>query len=321
METARRKRARLSTSVTLASLLAISASLLPGTAHAEGGFEYKYPTADRITDLDLLIKDAYGKCAGSFGSDAVHVDSSKMGVQYESAKVRSVSHSSASDKSSTFIDSELSNPTSRELNITSGEVQHTFTDTKTTRTQRGFKIGNVINSAKLGFISGIGASPEFNLATGEDNTKTETRTYVAPRQTIPVPPNTMAKVTTLMTPTKAVADMDIKAKLTGSIYVSSPHDRPGTNWPAFGWLYEMSHMLDWDWDCSDRGYNFTLSHPQTLEESGQGWGWFDGGSAYFDGAVKVEAEGAKFVTTVEYYTLDGKTKKNIPPVALDGDTR
>lgn len=112
--------------------------------------------------------------------------------------------------------SDLDNSTDREQSLRSTEFKKVHSNKSTTSTQHGFKLG-VDTEAKVGipFVAEgkITIKTEYNFNKSEGYETSESVEYIAPSQTIQVPPHTIARVTALLDVKKIKGTMNLYSEI------------------------------------------------------------------------------------------------------------
>lgn len=112
--------------------------------------------------------------------------------------------------------SDLDNDTDREQSLRSTEFKKVHLNKSTTTTQNGFKLG-VDTEAKVGipFVAEgkVTVKTEYNFHKSEGYETSDSVEYIAPSQTIQVPPHTIARVTALLDVKKIKGTMNLYSEI------------------------------------------------------------------------------------------------------------
>lgn len=145
--------------------------------------------------------------------------------------------------------SDLRNDTDREQTLSSSEFHKTFTNTTTSSTDHGFTVGSE-TEVKTGipFLAEgkISLKAEYNFNSTQANETSETVEYIAPSQSIIVPPHTIARVNAVLDVRKIKGKMDLYSEIglkeKNFDYDKLPISSYGQlSWVSLGSIYEDAY--------------------------------------------------------------------------------
>ncbi|MFU8649945.1 epsilon-toxin family protein [Lysinibacillus sp. RSDA_15] len=145
--------------------------------------------------------------------------------------------------------SDLRNDTDRDQTLSSQEFRKSFSNTTTATTEHGFMFGTETSlTTGIPFLAEgkITLKAEYNFSSSQANETSETVEYVAPSQSIVVPPHTIARVVAVLEIKKIKGEMDIYAEVGLNKEKFGYEELPissmgGLKWVSLGSIYEEAY--------------------------------------------------------------------------------
>uniref|UniRef100_UPI0018644DF1 ETX/MTX2 family pore-forming toxin n=1 Tax=Bacillus cereus TaxID=1396 RepID=UPI0018644DF1 len=222
-----------------------------------------------------------------FKPEHVNIDSLSLKMQSVSPDVPT-KVSEGNVKIDLGAHSTMINNSNRPETRVSGSMSQTITDSITVTNTYGFKIGGSYKyTASVPGVSSweLSFNTEFNYSNAKATATSNAITYTIPSQTIEIPANSKAVVTSYLTKTKYKGQMNIKAELEGNYEVYANNKQNG-NLNAGITLQTTSAQA-----------------AQVLKQKGLYLTPYEN-KAMFEGKLPYEVENAgEFVTEVRYYSL------------------